>query len=80
MATVAGGKLSKVQTVGLDDVAKFCTAAWSVPAGPPPGGAPAGAPPAGGSAEPPSERRRRRPKHDDRERVASGRPGATLSL
>jgi branched-chain amino acid transport system substrate-binding protein len=47
MATVAGGKLSNVQTIGLDDVAKFCAAAWSVPGGPPPGGPPAGAPPAG---------------------------------
>ena len=45
MATVADGKLSNVKTVGLDDVAKFCTTAWAVPAGPPPGGAPAGAPP-----------------------------------
>jgi len=50
VATVSGGKLTNVQTVGLDDVLKFCTAAWAVPAGPPPGGAPAGGAPAGAPA------------------------------
>jgi len=44
MATVSGGKLTNVQTVNLDDVAKYCAAAWSVPSGPPPGAAPGGAP------------------------------------
>jgi len=47
MATVSGGKLTNIQTIGLDDVHKYCTVAWSVPMGPPPGGPPAGAPPAG---------------------------------
>jgi branched-chain amino acid transport system substrate-binding protein len=42
MATVAGGKLTNVQTVGLDDVAKYCATAWAIPMGAP-DGAPAGA-------------------------------------
>jgi ABC-type branched-subunit amino acid transport system substrate-binding protein len=41
MATVSGGKLTNVQTVSVDDVAKYCAAAWSVPSGPPPGAPPA---------------------------------------
>jgi ABC-type branched-subunit amino acid transport system substrate-binding protein len=40
MATVAGGKLTNIQTVGLDDVLEYCTMAWSVPMGPPPGAPP----------------------------------------
>jgi ABC-type branched-subunit amino acid transport system substrate-binding protein len=49
MATVAGGKLTNLKTVGLDDVHKYCTTAWSTPSGPPPG-----APPGGAPAGPPS--------------------------
>ena len=45
IATVAGGKATNVFTVGLADVLKYCTVAWSVPSGPPPGGPAAGGPP-----------------------------------
>jgi ABC-type branched-subunit amino acid transport system substrate-binding protein len=49
IATVSGGKLTNLQTVSLDDVAKYCSAAWSVPSGPPPG-----APPGAGTTPPSS--------------------------